>query len=112
MRVPMRWLREYVDPPLSTEDIARLLTMSGTEVGNILHIGTDWDRVVIGRVDAFERHPNADNLNIAQIDLASERITLVTAASNLKAGDIVPVVRAPAAVLRPIGQSRRDASVA
>lgn len=94
MRVPMRWLREYVDPPIPTDRIADLLTMSGTEVGNILRVGAEWERVVIGRVVTFERHPNADNLNVAVIDLAGERITLVTAAANLKVGDVVPVVRA------------------
>ncbi len=93
MRVPMRWLREYVDPPDSAEEIARLLTMSGTEVGNILRLGSEWERVVIGRVASFERHPNADSLNVARIDLGSEQITLVTAASNLRPGDVVPVVR-------------------
>ncbi len=93
MRVPMRWLREYVDPPLPTEEIARLLTMAGTEVGNVLHIGAAWERIVIGRVLTFERHPNADNLNLAQIDVGGEEITLVTAASNLKPGDVIPVVR-------------------
>ncbi len=93
MRVPMRWLREYVDPPLSTDEIARLLTMSGTEVGNILRVGAEWERIVIGRVVTFERHPNADSLNVAQIDLGSEQVTLVTAATNLKPGDVIPVVR-------------------
>jgi phenylalanyl-tRNA synthetase beta chain len=104
MRVPMRWLREYVDPPLPTQEIARLLTMAGTEVGNILHIGAEWEQIVIGRVLTFERHPNADNLNLARIDVGSEEITLVTAASNLKPGDVIPVVRSGGrlAVDRPI----------
>ena len=94
MKVPMRWLREYVDTDLSAEQIARLLTMSGTEVGTISHVGAEWDRIVIGRVEEVGRHENADNLFVARVDVGAEEITLVTAAPNLARGDVVPVIRA------------------
>ena len=94
MRVPLRWLREYVDISLSAEEIAHQLTMSGTEVGSILRVGAGWERIVVGRVEEIKRHPNADSLFVATVDVGSERITLVTAAPNLHAGDVVPVVRA------------------
>ncbi len=94
MRVPLRWLREYVEISLSAEEIAHRLTMSGTEVGSILRVGADWDRIVVGRVDEIGRHPNADALFVATVDVGSERITLVTAAPNVRTGDVVPVVRA------------------
>lgn len=94
MKVPMRWLREYVATDLSADEVARLLTMSGTEVGRIDHVGAEWDRIVIGKVEAVSRHENADNLFVAQVNLGSEQIALVTAAPNLKNGDVVPVIRA------------------
>jgi len=94
MKVPMRWLREYVDTELPADEVARLLTMSGTEVGTIGRIGAEWDRIVVGRVAEVRPHEDADNLFVARVSLGSEEITLVTAAPNLKNGDVVPIVRA------------------
>src|SRR5438093_11837880 len=93
MRVPLRWLREFVDIPTSAEEIAHRLTMAGTEVGSIDHVGDEWDRIVIGRVIDVERHSGADNLFVARVDVGEGTITLVTAAPNLEAGFVVPVVR-------------------
>src|SRR5438874_1346383 len=93
MRVPMRWLREFVDIEMSAEEIGHRLTMAGIEVGSVHHIGAEWERVVIGQVDEIERHPNADNLFVAKVDVGESHITLVTAAPNLKGGEVVPVVR-------------------
>ncbi|MBM2810428.1 MAG: phenylalanyl-tRNA synthetase subunit beta, partial [Chloroflexi bacterium] len=93
MRVPLRWLREYVECDLSTDEIARLLTNSGTEVGHVVRVGAGWDRIVIGRVLDVGRHQNADNLFVARIDVGDGELTLVTAAPNLKSGDVVPVIR-------------------
>jgi len=94
MKVPMRWLREYVDTDLPADEVARLLTMSGTEVGTIGRVGAEWDRIVIGRVEEIGRHENADNLFVAKVNVGAEQITLVTAAPNLTRGAVVPVIRA------------------
>jgi len=90
----MRWLREYVNTDLPADEVARLLTMSGTEVGTIAHVGAEWERTVIGRVEDVARHENADNLFVARVNVGAETITLVTAAPNLQNGDVVPVIRA------------------
>ncbi len=89
----MRWLREFVDVYLPAEDIGHRLTMAGIEVSNVHRVGSDWARVVIGHVDEIERHPNADNLFVAKVDVGEGQITLVTAAPNLKGGEVVPVIR-------------------
>lgn len=94
MRVPIRWLREFVDVSASGAEIAERLTMAGIEVSSLAPVGAEWERVVIGRVQEIGRHENADNLFVASVDLGGERIPLVTAASNLKAGDVAPVIRA------------------
>ncbi|MPZ14739.1 MAG: phenylalanine--tRNA ligase subunit beta [Chloroflexi bacterium] len=94
MRVPLGWLREYIDLPASADDIAERLTMSGTEVANVIRVGSEWDRVVIGQVQTITPHEHADNLFVARVNLAREQVTLVTAASNVRAGDVVSVVRA------------------
>src|SRR5438045_2041662 len=93
MRVPLRWLREFVDIPMPAEEIAHRLTMAGTEVGSIDRVGAEWSNVIIGRVLEVDRHPNADSLFVARVDIGAETITLVTAAPNLQAGFVVPVIR-------------------
>ncbi len=92
MKVPFSWLREYVELSASAAEVAQRLTLSGTEVANIIPVGAHWERVVIGRVERFDHHPNADNLFLAEVRLAGETVTLVTAAPNLKVGDVAPVV--------------------
>ncbi|MSQ24165.1 MAG: phenylalanine--tRNA ligase subunit beta [Chloroflexi bacterium] len=94
MRVPLRWLREFVDISLSADDLAAQLTVAGVEIAGVSHVGADWDRVVIGYVESIERHPNADHLFVAKVRTSGDPLTLVTAAPNLKAGDVVPVILA------------------
>jgi phenylalanyl-tRNA synthetase beta chain len=98
VRVPLRWLREYVEITLSADEIARRLTMSGTEVGYVKHVGADWDRVEIGRAAQVRRHENSDTLTIVEIDFGHDRSTLVTAATNVREGMVLPVVRAGGAL--------------
>src|ERR1051325_3215585 len=93
MRVPMRWLREFVDPPQSTDEIAALLSLSGTEVGYVHRVGQHWENIKIARVETVEPHPNADHLFVARVRLGEgDLITIVTGAPNLKPGDVVPLV--------------------
>src|SRR5713226_7434592 len=105
MKVPLSWLRDYVDLPLSPAHLAERLTLAGLEVASVrtvglpvpegLHIkeedaGPVWqrDKVVIGKVLAVERHPNADRLTLASVEYgASGPKTVVTGAPNLKVGD-------------------------
>ena len=66
MRVPLNWLREYVDPPLDTHLLADRLTMTGTKVEAIHRHGVDaLENFVVGRVLAAEQHPDADRLPVA-----------------------------------------------
>src|SRR5581483_2925658 len=94
MRAPLRWLREFVEIDAPAAEIAHRLTMAGTEVGNIHSVGAQWRRIVIGRVVDIARHSGADNLFVARVDIGETTLTLVTAAQNLRAGDVVPVIRA------------------
>ena len=59
MRVPLSWLREYVDVDLTPEALADRLTLLGMEVKGIERLGTGWSRVVVGELLAVERHPNS-----------------------------------------------------
>lgn len=93
MRIPVSWLREYVELPEASHEIAERLAMLGFPVEEIErrpHI----EGVVVGRLDAVEHHPNADRLFVCRVDAgAGEPITIATAATNVAAGQIVPVAR-------------------
>ena len=99
MRVPVSWLREYVDWTGSVEELAELLTMSGTEVEGIDWVGAPRDaenlaRFVVGKVVTREKHPNADKLSLCTVDVgeASGGIhQIVCGAHNFSAGDVVAV---------------------
>ncbi|HLI25497.1 MAG TPA: phenylalanine--tRNA ligase subunit beta, partial [Chloroflexota bacterium] len=92
MRVPLSWLREYVDCDLAPPELAHRLTMAGCEVGAIEQVGADWRRVVIGQVEDLSQHARNPAWFLARVDLGDRRLTLVTAATNLRVGDRVPVV--------------------
>ena len=91
MRVPLSWLKEYVDISLSPDDLAELLTRSGLEVDSVERIGVPgaelpWDRdnVLIANILEVRQHPNADRLVLADVDYGAERPhTVVTGAPNL-----------------------------
>ncbi len=95
MRVPLSWLREYVDVPLSVDELAERLTLAGLEVERIERIGLpgsdlpwDRDKIFVGEVLRVERHPNADRLLLATVAFGADQpITVVTGAPNLKPGD-------------------------
>ncbi len=105
MKVPLSWLREYVDVPLPVAQLAERLTLAGLEVSGLRVLGLPipeglrvkeedtgpvWqrDKIVIGKVLTVERHPNADRLTLATVDYgASQPKTVVTGAPNIKVGD-------------------------
>ncbi len=96
MRVPISWLKDYVDVTLPVADLAEKLTFAGLEVEKIEYIGLPggalpWDRekIVTGQVTNVERHPNADKLLLVDVNIGrAEPIRLVTGAPNLHVGDV------------------------
>ena len=93
MKVPLSWLREYVDIDLPPEDLAHRLTMAGTEVGSIDFIGGSWENVFVGYVTSVDPHPNADRLRLATVSLGDETLTVVCGAPNVAAGQKVPFAK-------------------
>jgi phenylalanyl-tRNA synthetase beta chain len=85
MKVPVSWLRDYVDIDLSISEIARRLTLAGTET-LVVRLGSGWQGVVIGQVTAVEPHPNADRLRLATINLGAEKQAVVCGAPNIEPG--------------------------
>ena len=89
IRVPLSWLREYVDVTIPVDDLALRLHMSGTEVKGIER--KSWKDIWVGEIAALERHPNADKLQLATVDYGQgRRKQVVTGATNLSVGARVP----------------------
>jgi phenylalanyl-tRNA synthetase beta chain len=90
MRVPLSWLKEFVDITLPIEDLAHRMTMAGLEVAGIERIGADWprDKLFVGEILEVQPHPNADRLVLAVVEYGQGTPqTVVTGAANLRPGD-------------------------
>ena len=99
IKVPVEWLREYVDIDVPVSELARLLHMSGTEIDKVERAGDSWEKVWVGRIAALERHPDADKLFLATVEYGAGRTkTVVTGATNLVIGAIVPYAETGARV--------------
>jgi len=100
MRVPLSWLREFVDITVPLDELARRLTDAGLEVAAIERTG-DWRHVYVGQVVALERHPNADHLLLATVDFGGGRLRVVCGAPNVAVGQKVPLALEGAQVTDP-----------
>jgi phenylalanyl-tRNA synthetase beta chain len=91
VQFPESWLREFCDPPLSTEALAELLTMSGLEVEELRPVAPPFTSVVVAQVLEVQRHPDADRLNVCRVDAGTgEVLQIVCGAPNVQAGIKVP----------------------
>lgn len=92
MRVPVKWIRDYVDIDISAKELADALTMTGTKAETIEYLGEEISNVVVGKIMSIEKHPDADKLQVTQIDVGKdELVQIVTGAQNVSVGDVVPV---------------------
>jgi phenylalanyl-tRNA synthetase beta chain len=104
MRIPLSWLREYVEVPVPLPELAERIAVASAEVERISRVGVpDEDgnlgRFVVGKVLEAVRHPNADRLQLCQVDTGEdEPRQIVCGAWNFGAGATVPVA-IPGAVL-------------
>src|SRR5947209_7695704 len=92
MKFYVNWLREFVDLPKNSEEIADLLTRAGVETKGIETRGAKIDNVIVSQVTASSRHPNADRLTVCEVDDGSgTKRQIVCGATNYKVGDKVPL---------------------
>lgn len=99
MLVSLNWLKNYVDiGTISPETLAEKITKSGIEVDSISYVAQQSTDVVIGYVEDCEQHPNADKLNLCQVDIGDQRLQIVCGAPNVSQGQKVAVAK-PGAVL-------------
>src|SRR5205085_1007424 len=92
MKFSVNWLREFVDLPENSEEIADLLTRAGVETENIETRGAKIEHVIVSQITAASRHPNADRLTVCEVDDGSgTKRQIVCGATNYKVGDKVPL---------------------
>ncbi len=93
MNTALSWIKAYV-PDLTCEDQEYMdaMTLSGTKVEGYSRRDKNLEKIVVGRIEKIERHPDADKLIVCQVDIGSVVIQIVTGAPNVKEGDKVPVV--------------------
>jgi phenylalanyl-tRNA synthetase beta chain len=91
MKAPMKWLKEYVTIDVSPKEYSDAMTMSGSKVEGVEKQGEEVLHVVLGKITALEKHPDADKLQICRIAAGTETIQVVTGAQNVSVGDYIPV---------------------
>ena len=95
MKFSEQWLREWVNPSISTDELAAQLTMAGLEVDAIEPVAGEFDQVVVGEVMSLDKHPDADKLRVCQVNVGEKQsLTIVCGAANVAKG-----MKAPAALI-------------
>jgi phenylalanyl-tRNA synthetase beta chain len=99
MRVPLNWLREYVDVQQTPEQLAERLTLLGMEVKGVEPWGAAWRNVVVGELLTVAPHPRAERLSLTTVTVGNgQPLQVVCGATNIAVGQRVPVAL-PGAVL-------------
>ncbi len=97
MLVPYRWIQDYASITSDVRTLADKMVMTGNGVEQIEYLGEDIKNVIVGRIEKIEKHPDADKLQVCQLNVGeSELLQIVTGATNVFEGAYVPVARAVA----------------
>ncbi len=91
MNISLNWLKRYVDIDVPVDELCEKMVMSGFEVESVNDLSASMRNVVVGRIVRLEKHPDADRLQICQIDVGGEEpVQIVTGADNVFEGALVP----------------------
>lgn len=94
MLISNEWLKDYVDAGVKVEDLAERITRTGIEVDDMIDYTKDVKNLVVGYIQSKEKHPDADKLNICQVDIGEEEpVQIVCGAPNVDAGQHVIVAK-------------------
>ncbi len=94
MKFSEQWLREWVNPSISTSELAEQLTMAGLEVDAVEPVAPVLEHVVVGEVVAISAHPDAERLQVCSVNVGeSELLTIVCGAANVAVGMRVPTAK-------------------
>ncbi len=91
MQFPESWLREFCNPPLTTQQLADTLTMAGLEVEELKPVAPPFTKIVVGEIKSAAKHPNADKLQVCEVDVGQGALlSIVCGAPNARLGIKVP----------------------
>ncbi len=93
MKLSENWLREWVEPQVSREELCTRLDMIGLEVESVATLGDGLDGVVVARIVSAAPHPDADRLRVCQVDAGDARLQIVCGAPNAREGLLAPLAR-------------------
>jgi phenylalanyl-tRNA synthetase beta chain len=94
MKLPLSWLAEFVTLETDLDELCRRLTLAGLEVEGVERVAPGFSDVFVARVLKVERHPNADRLNLCDVDAgAIGRFSVVCGAPNVRSGMVAPFAR-------------------
>ncbi len=92
MKLPISWLKEYVEIDCSTDELVKKLFSCGFEVEEVIETGKNIDKIVTCKIIEIEKHPNADKLSVTKVDAGKYgTLQIITAAKNIFVGAVVPV---------------------
>ncbi len=83
MKISYNWLKEFIDFDCSPEELAGVMTVTGSEVEAMEEVGASPEGIVTGKVLKVEKHPDADRLTVCTVDVGSETLTAVCGAPNV-----------------------------
>jgi phenylalanyl-tRNA synthetase beta chain len=93
MNASLSWLKSYIpDLEVTPQEFSDAMTLSGTKVEGYEATDADLDNIIVGRILKIERHPDADKLVVCQVDVGKETVQIVTGATNVAEGQLIPVV--------------------
>ena len=94
MRFSEKWLREWVNPAISTEELVAQLTMAGLEVDSAAPVAGEFSGVVVGEIVEAVQHPDADKLRVCKVNIGEgEPLSIVCGAANARVGIRVPCAK-------------------
>lgn len=93
MNTPLSWIKAYVpDLDVDVQEFVDRMTLSGSHVEGYEKKDKNLEKIVAGKIESIEKHPDADKLVVCQVNIGTETIQIVTGAKNVKEGDVVPIV--------------------
>ena len=93
MDTPISWIKAYVpDLDCTPQEYADKMTLSGSNMESVTYLDKNLEKIVVGKIEKIEKHPDADKLIICQVNVGDETVQIVTGATNVFEGAKVPVV--------------------
>lgn len=91
MNAPLSWIKEYCAIDCTELEFSHRMTMTGSKVEGWENHADSIKNVRVGKILSVEKHPDADKLQVCSVDIGGSRVQIITAATNVAAGDLVPV---------------------